>query len=238
MPQGSHERVLCEDAGLNHEIQRMRIACLHTADSNIAVFATAAQELGMPSTALHHAVRADLLSAAENAGGLTAEIADATRLELLALAQSADVVLLTCSTLGAAVDGVRSNVPILRTDAALAAAAAAVGGKIVALCAVPTTLASTALLFCAAVRESGAMLEVRLVPGAWQRFKAGDLAGYWSLIAQAADEAYVEGAAIVALAQASMSGAQSLVAAGPTPLSSPHAGLACARAAASRALGH
>ncbi|WP_341317433.1 hypothetical protein WN982_39865 [Paraburkholderia sp. IMGN_8] len=82
----------------------MRIVCLHTADSNIAVFDAAARAAGWQSLDLHHAVRADLLAAAEQAGGLTDAIAAQTRAALLALRLDAHSVLLTCSTLGPAVD--------------------------------------------------------------------------------------------------------------------------------------
>ncbi|MDM0121974.1 aspartate/glutamate racemase family protein [Variovorax arabinosiphilus] len=217
----------------------MRIACLHTAESNIAVFEAAARELGIPPDVLRHEVRADLLAAAEGAGGLTADIADTTRLELLSLAQSADAVVLTCSTLGASVDTIAANsrAPVLRTDGALAAAAARAGGRIVALCTVETTIDPTSRLFFDAVQQSEATVEVQLVPEAWVMFKAGDLGGYLATIAKAADGAYASGASIVALAQASMSGAAALVSAGPRSLSSPTAGLAAALEAASPHLG-
>ena len=47
----------------------MKIACLHTADSNIAVYEQAASKLGLVSGSLLHHVRADLLFSAERAGG-------------------------------------------------------------------------------------------------------------------------------------------------------------------------
>lgn len=210
----------------------MKIACLHTAESNVAVFDAAAMALGIPTGGLHHEVRGDLLAAAERAGGLRDEIAQATQQALLALAPGADAVLLTCSTLGPAVDALaHAATPILRTDAALAAAAATTaqaGGKIVALCAVETTLGPTAHLFEQAAQATGATVEVQLVPGAWALFKAGDIEGYLRILAKAADSAYAQGASVVALAQASMSGAAALVTAGARPLSSPGAGLAAA----------
>ncbi len=73
----------------------MRIACLHTAESNVAVFEAARPD----GVRLSHAVRPDLLAAAE-AEGLTAAIAAATVEALGAL--DGDAVLLTCSTLGPA----------------------------------------------------------------------------------------------------------------------------------------
>lgn len=202
----------------------MKIACLHTAESNVAVFDAAAGSLGIPPGVLHHEVRADLLAAAERSGGLHDGIAEATRQALLALAPGADAVLLTCSTLGPAVDPLaHADTPFLRTDAALAAAAASAaqgGGKIVALCAVETTLGPTARLFEQAAMATGATVEVQLVPDAWALFKAGKLESYLRTLAQAADSAYAHGASVVALAQASMGGAAGLVTAGERPLSS------------------
>jgi Asp/Glu/Hydantoin racemase len=210
----------------------MRIACLHTAQSNVAVFEAAARQLGIASGALHHVVRADLLAAAESAGGLTDEIARDTREALLALSRDADAVVLTCSTLGPSVQGMGSvaRVPVLRVDAALATAATRDGGKVVALCAVQTTVQPTTQIFDDAAKASGAMVQVRVVPGAWALFKAGDQAGYLAAIAHAAEAAYAEGAGVVALAQASMAAAAPLVRAGAVPLDSPMAGLAAALA--------
>lgn len=213
----------------------MRISCLHTAESNIAVFTAAARELQIEPDVLHHMVRADLLAAAENAGGLTSEIAGKTRAELLSLAEDADAVILTCSTLGPVVDGIDavSGKPILRTDAALATTAVQRGGKIVVLCAIETTVGPTSTLFGRAAQQSQATVEVKLVPDAWPLFKSGNLNGYLAKIADAADQAYADGASIVALAQASMSKAAGLVSKGPRPLDSAIAGLAAALEAGS-----
>lgn len=207
----------------------MIIACLHTAESNIAVFDAAANDLGLSTHVLAHAVRPDLLAAAEAAGGLTDEIADETAATLLALGDGADAVLLTCSTLGPSTTRVdRAPVPVLRTDAALADKTVALGGKVVVLCAVETTMVPTTALFAEAAKGTAAALDVRLVAGAWALFGAGDRDAYLAAIARAADAAYDDGAAVVALAQASMAGAADLVNRGPRPLTSPQAGLSAA----------
>lgn len=206
----------------------MRIACLHTAASNISVFDAAAEALGVGAEVLRHEVRADLLAAAESAGQLTDDIVTSTASALLALAQHADVVLLTCSTLGPVVEGLSTNIPILRTDQALAAAAVRSGGNIVVLCAVETTLAPTSRLFHTAALHTNANVEVRRVPAAWALFKAGDIDGYLATVAKAADAAYAEGATLVALGQASMSAAAVRVTAGPAPLTSASTGLSAA----------
>jgi aspartate/glutamate racemase len=208
----------------------MHIACFHTADSNIAVFEAANSD---PAVALSHAVCADLLAAAEQAGHVTGEIAARTADALTRLSLTSDAVLLTCSTLGPVAAEVAASVPVLRVDAALAAAATGAGRRVVALCAVETTVSPTRMLFEAAAAGNSAMVEIRLVPDAWKAFKAGRLEDYHAIVAAAADQAYRDGADVVALAQASMAGAAELCREG-RPLTSPGAGLAAATIAARR----
>lgn len=208
----------------------LRIACLHTIESNIAVFEAASRGLDV---ALSHHVRADLLSRSEAAGGLTAEIRDEAAGLLRGLAADADAVLLTCSTVGPAAEQAASGagVPILRVDGALAAqavAAAAAGSKrVIALCAVQTTMEPTRTLFERVAAGTGVTIDMCIAPGAWDAFKSGDTAGYFRLVAEAADALYAGGADVIALAQASMAGAAARCTRG-TPLTSPAAGLAAA----------
>ncbi|MBJ6127704.1 aspartate/glutamate racemase family protein [Microvirga splendida] len=209
----------------------MRIACLHTAESNIAVFEESCRNGDFPLLQLRHEVRPDLLAEVEASGGLTTAIEEKTLEALLALSVEADAVLLTCSSLGPVVAraaGLASS-PILRVDEALAREAAESGGTVVALCAVTTTLEPTRALFESAAQGTGATVEVRLVPAAWDLFKAGQRDRYLVLIAEAADHAFGEGVQTVALAQASMTGAAGLCRRG-LPLTSPGAGLKAALA--------
>lgn len=202
------------------------IACLHTAAGNLAVFDAACP----PGARLTHTLREDLLKDAEAAGGLTEEIAERTAAALEALATpGVDAVLLTCSTVGPGAARAKAPVPVLRVDAALAEQATRGGGKVVVLCAVETTVEPTRAIFAEAAARHGATLDVRLVPGAWAAFRAGDVAGYHRIVADAADAAHAEGANAVALAQASMTGAVAM-AKGPKPLASPPVGLAAAMA--------
>ena len=176
----------------------MKIACLHTAESNVAIFEAARPD----GVSLTHVVRPDLLAAAE-AGGLTPEIAAATARALNVLRDSADAVVLTCSTLGPAAGAAGA----LRADAALAEAAVAGGGAVEVLCAAPSTLAATAALFGAAARRTGARVTIRLVPGAWALFHAGDHAAYAERIARDAEASRAD---VVVLAQTSMAPAAGL----------------------------
>ena len=212
----------------------LHIACLHTADSNVQVFDTALQELGTEGVRLRHGVRADLLAAAEQAGGLTPEIAEQTAGVLRDLCDGADAVLLTCSTLGPAADAAAAaaSVPMIRVDAMFAREAVRGGGKVAVLCAVQTTVEPTRLLFEKEARATGAEVVMHLVPGVWDVFKAGDRSRYLSMIAMAADEAFQGGATQVVLAQASMTGAAKLGTGGRVPLTSPMVGLSAAIEAA------
>jgi hypothetical protein len=204
------------------------IACLHTAAGNLAVF----DGVCPPGVTLTHTLREDLLKDAEAAGGLTDAIAERTARALEALATpGVDAVLLTCSTVGPGAAKARAGIPVLRVDAALAEQATKGGGKVVVLCAVETTVEPTRAIFAEAASRHGAQLDVRLVPGAWAAFRAGDVAGYHRIVAEAAEAAFAEGAQEVALAQASMTGACAL-ARGRAPLASPPVGLEAALMAA------
>lgn len=209
----------------------MRIACLHTVDSNVAVLEAAAA--GLSGVTLLHTVRPDLLQRAEAEGGLTDAIRDEAAELLGALAAGADAVLLTCSTVGPAAEraDLLAPVPILRVDAALASAAVARAsaglGKVDVLCAVQTTVEPTRALFERLADGTDVAIAMHIAPGAWDAFRAGDIPKYHGLVAAAADALYANGAEVVAFAQASMAAAAALCTRG-TPLTSPAAGLAAA----------
>ena len=210
------------------------ITCLHTAESNIAVYEAAAKALGLPGGMLRHHVRADLLLAAEKVGRLTDEISTETAALLWHLAEDADAVVLNCSTLGPAVSKVAggATAPIIRADAALAEEATKAGGKVIVLCTVETTIVPTTALFEAAAKATGAEIEVRLVPGAWAHFRAGELSAYLASIADAVSAANSEGPVTIAFAQASMTDAARLLPEGhPQPITGPATALAAAVAA-------
>ena len=212
----------------------LNINCLHSAQSNIAVFEAARRALKLDHVMLKHRVRSDLLAAAEKAGEATPAIIANTVAELQALARGAHGLLLTCSTLGAAAARaeIETGLPVRRVDQALAEEAVRDGGAIIVLCATGTTIGPTRMLFEHAAMQTGATVEVRLVTGAWDLFRAGRQEDYWRLIAEAADGAADEGVSAIALAQASMAGAAAY-ATGRPPLTSPGVGLAAIVAAAS-----
>ncbi|WP_105629831.1 glutamate racemase [Cronobacter sakazakii] len=201
----------------------MKIACLHTAQSNVAVFDEAARALNLPQDALTHKVMPHLLEQAQAAGGVTPEIEKETIAALADLRTDADVVLLTCSTLGGAADFLAQDPGIMRVDRALAQADVTAGQPVVVLCAAPTTLHPTAALFRATLPQT-TPLGVELIPDAWALFESGQHDAFHQRVAEAAQQAFARGAGCVALAQASMAGAERYFSP-PKLLTSPRAAL-------------
>ncbi|CAJ0993406.1 hypothetical protein SODG_002090 [Sodalis praecaptivus] len=204
------------------------LGCLHTAQSNIAIFETAREQQRDDGYRLTHQVHSHLLQRAEQAGGMTADIAKATQAIIAGMMPQVDGIIITCSSLGQAVETLHAGtVPVLRVDQALARQAAAQGRHILALCAAPTTLAPTAILFTEAAAATGARVEVRQVEGAWGRYRSGDIDGYLRAIAEAAQRGADSGRYdCIALTQSSMSPAVALInASAPPILTSPAASL-------------
>ncbi|MFD8537258.1 aspartate/glutamate racemase family protein [Streptomyces rubrogriseus] len=218
------------------------LALLHTSAVHVPVF-DALRDAGHPGLELRHHVDAELLERARREG--PESVADAVAAVLRrAVAEGARAVLCTCSTIGAVAEAAAAGagVPVLRVDRPMAAAAVAVGPRVLVLAALESTLAPTAALIAEEARRADRPVEVRtrLVEGAWSRFEAGDGEGYLRRVAEAADS--VTGADVIVLAQASMAPARKSTTARVPVLASPEPGLAAGAAAARRdrpnTLGH
>ncbi|MFJ6934548.1 aspartate/glutamate racemase family protein [Streptomyces sp. NPDC101132] len=239
------------------------LALLHTSPAHVPVF-DALRDRHHPGLELRHVVAPELLDGAREHGP-AAMAGEVARLVREAAEGGAAAVLCTCSSIGAVAEAVPLAVPVLRLDRPMAAEAVRLGGRVVVLGTVASTLEPTLALLAeeaAALGDRGAAapadsratvlrdgraavpadaptaavsLEGRLVEGAWERWEAGDTAGYLAAVAAAADALTASGAAdVIVLAQASMAPAVALVRPGtPVPvLSSPAPGLAAAAAAA------
>ncbi|MBX8782362.1 hypothetical protein HBA94_01155 [Ochrobactrum sp. GRS2] len=191
----------------------MRIACLHTAASNIEIFGKAAAALQLDAGQLNHAVHSELLEAAEKQGGITPAIETATLHIIRNLITEADAVLVTCSTLGAIADSARAGFtkPVLRTDRALAEQALESGLSLTVLCTAPTTLQPTTDLFRQVFVDTPITPDIRLIDGAWDLFRAGEIKAYERAIADAANAVHDTGSQLVVLAQTSMANAAALI---------------------------
>ncbi|MGW4684002.1 aspartate/glutamate racemase family protein [Streptomyces sp. NPDC004244] len=204
------------------------LTLLHTSPVHVPVF-DALRDRNHPGVVLRHLVVPQLLDRARAQG--PGSVAPDLR---ALLADRAGPVLVTCSTIGAVAESLAAErgVPVLRVDRPMAAAAVRTGPRIVVLAALESTLGPTAELL---VEEAGGrpvVITPRVVAGAWERFEAGDTAGYLALVAEAADA--VADADVVVLAQASMAAAAALAKTTVPLLSSPAPGLAAAVAAGCR----
>ncbi|MFG2568017.1 aspartate/glutamate racemase family protein [Streptomyces sp. NPDC048567] len=211
----------------------MTLALLHTSPVHVPVF-DALRDADHPGTALRHVVREELLATAAALGPeAVADEVEAVVADLVA--EGADAVLCTCSTIGAVAEaaGVAAGVPVLRVDRPMAAAAVR-AGRVTVLAALTSTLEPTRALLTEEAAGAGLPADVRtvLVDGAWDRFTAGDSDGFLDLVAASADE--VRDADVIVLAQGSMAGAAERTTTAIPVLSSPRPGLAAAVAAAGR----
>jgi aspartate/glutamate racemase len=188
--------------------------------------------VGLRPDDLRHAVRADLREAVERIGTFPADVKAQTHGCLLELANNADAVVLTCATLGPAVDEMgHAPVPVIRADTALAAAAAEAaqgGGKIAVLCAAEAAIESNRRLFTQHAQARAASVEIVHVPQVWALFRSREMDACFAAITSAASDAYAAGASVVALAHPWMAPAADLASKaseGKRPLDSPRAAL-------------
>lgn len=200
------------------------LTLLHTSPVHVPVF-DSLRDRDHPGAVLRHLVVPELLDRARTRG--PDSVAPAVR---ALLDGSGGPVLVTCSTIGAVAESLAPalGVPVLRVDRPMAAQAVRTGPRITVLATVESTLAPTVALVVQEAERAGRPVSVRthLVAGAWDRFEAGDTAGYLGLVAEAADA--VTDADAIVLAQASMADAAPLATTRTPTLSSPAPGLAAA----------
>jgi hypothetical protein len=195
------------------------IGFLHTAEVHVATFRRLFAELAPPGLDDLHLVDESLLADARRTGSAPGL---AGRLKEL-VAAGADLIVCTCSTIGADAEAMSGEVPVLRLDRPMAEAAVTAGDRIAVVATVESTMDPTLDL----LRES-ARRPVTLMPSpcytAWRHFEAGDLAAYDEEIA-AHIRTIAADADVIVLAQASMAGAAALLPGLPV-LSSPRAAVA------------
>lgn len=119
----------------------------------------------------------------------------------------ADVVMVTCSSVGPAVDAAAGlyDKPVLRVDAPMAEQAVAKGNRIGVLATLSTTLSPTVALVRRKADEAGRDIEIvdHLCQGAFEAVMAGDGATHDRIVSQAIRE-NMRGVDAIVLAQASI----------------------------------
>jgi Asp/Glu/hydantoin racemase len=183
------------------------VGFVHTVLSLPPTFAELAGEL-VPDAETFHIVDETLLGVTRKAGSLT----PATRRRVLGYVESAveagaDLVVVTCSSIGPAVDASRSFVetPVLRIDEPMADEAVRLGSRIGVVATLSTTLEPTVQLVERRAREAEKDVEVvsRLCDGAFDALAAGDRERHDELVREALRE-LTANVDVVVLAQASM----------------------------------
>ncbi len=183
------------------------IGLLHTSDAHRRTFDALVGEID-PASRTVTVVDETLLARARRTDPSDPMVIDSLRQRLGQLVdRGAESIICTCSTIGgvAESEGARIGIDVVRVDRAMAERAVAVGGRIVVLATLESTVAPTCELIEVSAEAQAASVAVvpMIVVGAWARFEAGDVAAYHALVADAIVRAG-DDADVIVLAQASM----------------------------------
>ena len=207
-----------------------KLGLFHTATSHVPRFTALLRELA-PEVEAEHTVHEDLLKRARAQNGVDKVLAEEFTAAFTEFTAGAEVVLCTCSTFGAHAEKVGEPLgkAVVRIDRPLAQAAVTQGSRIVIVAALASTLNPTLELFEDEAARTGRTVKFTLshAADAWGWFERGDERGYLQAIAAHVDRVAAQGD-VVALAQASMAGAEALVETTKPVLSSPRLGLLAA----------
>ena len=184
-----------------------KLALIHTATINATTITQLCKE-AMPDIEVFNIVDESLLRNTIEAQKLTPTTYRrlATYLESAAAA-GADAIMVTCSSIGPAVDAARPllNIPVLRIDQAMADEAVRLGQRIGVIATLSTTLEPTAALVQASATAQGKPIEIvtHLCSGAFDAVISGDTATHDRLVI-AGLKALMDKVDVIVLAQATM----------------------------------
>jgi Asp/Glu/hydantoin racemase len=184
-----------------------RLGLVHTSATLVPAFEQLCRER-LPGVAVFNIVDDSLIKDVIAHGRLRPATARRVVQHVVAAeAAGADTILVTCSSIGRAVETAATlvDVPVIRVDRPMAERAVATGRRIGVIATLPTTLDPTADLIgrCAAAAGREVAITARLCDGAFEALMAGDAATHDATVA-AALEALAAEVDVIALAQASM----------------------------------
>ncbi|MEZ5399158.1 MAG: aspartate/glutamate racemase family protein [Bryobacteraceae bacterium] len=201
------------------------LGMIHTSPVLIPAFTSLAGEL-TPEARVFHMVDESLIKNTIADGSMSRATARRVyRMIESAGDAGADVILVTCSSIGAAVALARPfmDVPVVRIDEAMAEQAVTLGSRVGVAATLSTTLGPTLDLLEATAAAAGRSVELTpcLCEGAFEAVVAGDTATHDRLLSAALADLVTKVDAVV-LAQASMARVADAMPAGAAPiLSSP-----------------
>lgn len=212
------------------------LALLHTGAFLAPVFTALCREV-MPAVEVFNMVDESLIRNTVAANRLTPQTALRLVQHLKSAAEAgADVILVTCSSVGPAVEAAQQflDIPVLRVDTPMANRAIDIGPRIGVVATLATTLQPTVALVEREARLRGKLITVQsvLCDGAFAAVAAGDTATHDRLVAAGISELLPQ-VDVIVLAQASMARAANTIpaAARTAPiLSSPELAVAAAQA--------
>jgi Asp/Glu/hydantoin racemase len=188
-------------------MKRKTLGLVHTSATLVPVFATLCKAK-LPALETFNLVDDSLVKGIMAAGRITPQIAQrvAGYLESAEMA-GADYILVTCSSIGPAVEAAAKSrsVPVLRVDQPMADCAVQTGRRIGVVATLRTTLDPTADLISRRAANAGKRIELtsRLCEGAFEALMNGDAGLHDAKVAAALKEVAQQSDVIV-LAQASM----------------------------------
>ncbi len=188
-------------------MKRKKLGLIHTSATLVPVFAQLCQHK-LPKVEAFNITDDSLVKGIREAGSLTAQIARrvASYLESAELA-GADYILVTCSSIGPAVEAGAKlvGVPVLRVDQPMADQAVRTGKRIGVIATLTTTLEPTADLIQRRAQLAGKEIELRsrVAEGAFEALMNGDPVKHDALVAAALKELSQQ-VDVLVLAQASM----------------------------------
>jgi len=188
-------------------MKRKKLGLVHTSATLVPVFAQLCKAK-LPDVDVFNIADDSLVKGIMAAGRLTAQISRrvAGYLESAELA-GADYILVTCSSIGPAVEAAAKliGVPVLRVDQPMADQAVQTGRRIGVIATLRTTLEPTADLIQRRAEKAGKNIELtsRLCEGAFDALMSGDAAKHDAMVAAALKELSRQ-VDVIVLAQASM----------------------------------
>jgi Asp/Glu/hydantoin racemase len=188
-------------------MKKTTLGLIHTSATLVPVFQTLCQEM-LPNINVFNMVDDSLIKDVITKGELTPATAKRVVNQVAsAEAAGADYILVTCSSIGAAVEtaATLSGIPVIRVDQAMADLAVQTGQKIGVIATLPTTLAPTSDLVTrrAAVAGKDIQLVSKLCDGAFEALMSGDAAKHDEMVGNALKELSKQ-VDVILLAQASM----------------------------------
>ncbi|TAL93165.1 MAG: Asp/Glu racemase [Paraburkholderia sp.] len=211
------------------------IAVIHTGPVTVQPIKDQISEQ-IPGARVINIVDDSLLNDVRTAGHLTREVASRIHSYMAnAQAMNVDIILNACSSVGEAVDSVRSFVstPIVKIDEAMAEEASSIGRRIGVVATVSTTLEPTVRLIKRKANELGRTIEVteRIAEGAFEALLSGNAAQHDEIVKNTISALAGE-VDVVVLAQVSMARLVPLLKDVRVPvLSSPRSGVAALKQA-------